>query len=181
MRIPFVTLLLLAPPLLSLPAGGLAAQGLAAPPSVPLLGHLVGRWSMTGTVRGKPAAYRLDADWTLQRRYVELHMVDARRTPPGYEARVLIGADTVPGRVIAHWLDNTGAAFSVPPGTGTARDDTLAIDFPYPDGAFHDRFVFDRRSDAWTFTLDAEVGTGGTSRFAEYRVTPRRPRAGARP
>src|SRR6185437_14329176 len=98
------TLLLLPPP-----AGtrSLVAQGAPAPPSAPLLEHLVGRWTMTGTVRGKPATYRLDAAWTLQRRYVELHMVDAVRTPPGYEARVLIGADTARGRVIAHWLDDT--------------------------------------------------------------------------
>jgi hypothetical protein len=175
MRHRFVTLLLLAAPLVAfgLPARQLAAQGPSAPPRVPLLERLVGRWTMTGTVRGKPASYRLDADWTLQHRYVELHMVDAMHTPPGYEARVLIGPDTSDGRVIAHWLDNTGAAFSVPPGTGAARGDTLVIDFPYPDGAFHDRFVLDRRTKAWTVTLDADDGKGGTSRFAEYHVSPR--------
>lgn len=171
MRLRFVTLLLFAAPatIFGL-AGRLTAQGPPAPPSVPLLERLVGRWTMTGTVRGKPATYRLDVDWTLQRRYVELHMVDATHTPPGYEARVLIGPDTAQGRVIAHWLDNTGAAFSVPPGTGEVRGDTLAIEFPYPDGAFHDRFVFDRRTNAWTVTLDADDGKGGTSRFAEYHV-----------
>lgn len=173
MRIPFVIQLLLATPPLAVLPSRLPAQSPPAPPSVPLLGRLVGRWTMTGAVRGKPVTYRLDVAWTLQRRYVELHMVDATRTPPGYEARVLVGPDTAKGRVIAHWLDNTGAAFSVPPGTGAARGDTLAVDFPYPDGAFHDRFVFDERSSGWTFTLDAEDGKGGTTRFAEYRATRR--------
>jgi hypothetical protein len=171
MRPRFVTLLLAMPALtIGLVSSPLKAQGPPAPPPVPLLERLVGRWTMTGTVRGEPASYRLDAGWTLQRRYVELHMADAMHTPPGYEARVLIGPDTAEGRVIAHWLDNTGAAFSVPPGTGTARGDTLTIDFPYPDGTFHDRFVFDRRAKTWIVTLDVDDGKGGTSQFAEYHV-----------
>jgi hypothetical protein len=57
---------------------------------VPLLERLVGRWTLTGQVRGKPAGYRLDADWMLQHRYVQLHMTDVRHTPAQYEARVFI-------------------------------------------------------------------------------------------
>jgi hypothetical protein len=171
MRRPLVTMALAAACLAGgdLGAGDLAAQA-PAPPRVPLLDRLVGQWAMTGSVRHRPVTYRLDAGWTLQRRFVELHMWDIKRTPPSYEARVLIGPDTAGGRIIAHWLDNSGAAYSVPPGRGAALGDTLTIDFPYPDGAFHDRFVLDRASDTWTFTLDAEDGKGGTSPFAEYRV-----------
>jgi hypothetical protein len=83
------------------------AQGAAAPPPMPPLERLVGRWTMKGTVRDQPVTYRLDAAWVLQRRFVELHMVDAEHTPAKYEARVFIGADTVKGGLLAHWLDTS--------------------------------------------------------------------------
>lgn len=151
-------------------ASPLVAQEPTAPPPVPLLERLIGRWTMTGTVRGEPATYRLDAAWVLQRRFVQLHMVDVRNTPPQYEARVFIGADTVPGRLLGHWLDSFGAAYSVPPATGVATGDSLTLDFPYPHGAFHDTFVYHAATDTWTIRLDAADGSGGWKRFAEYRA-----------
>jgi hypothetical protein len=134
-----------------------------------LLDRLVGRWLMAGTVRGQPATYTLDVSRVLQQRFVELHMQDVSR-PPAYEARVFIGVDSAGGRYIAHWLDNFGAPFSIPPATGAARGDTLELDFPYPDGAFHDTFTYDRAGDTWHFRLDAADGAGGWRRFAEYLV-----------
>jgi hypothetical protein len=67
---------------------------------------------MTGTVRARPVTYRLEAEWVLQHRFVELHMEDVEHTPPRYEARVF------------------GAAYSVPSATGTATGDSLTLDFP---------------------------------------------------
>jgi hypothetical protein len=134
-----------------------------------LLGHLVGQWQMSGTVRGHPASYTLDATRVLQGSFVELHMVDVNR-PPVYEARVFIGVDSAKGQYIAHWLDRFGAAYSVPHATGSARGDSLWLDFPYPSGAFHDTFVYDRRTDAWYFRLEAADSTGGWGLFAEYQV-----------
>jgi hypothetical protein len=125
---------------------------------------------MIGTVRGRPATYRLDATWVLQRRFVELHMVDVQHTPPQYEARVFIGPDTVSGRILGHWLDSFGAAYSGPPATGVASGDSLTLDFPYPSGAFHDTFVYDGTTDTWTIRLDAADGAGGWKRFATYRT-----------
>jgi hypothetical protein len=46
-------------------------------------------------------------------------------------------------------------------------------DFPYPTGAFHDTFVYDCATDAWTMRLDAADSSGGWTRFAEYRATRR--------
>jgi hypothetical protein len=141
-----------------------------------LLDRLVGRWRMTGSVRGRPAAYTLEAARVLQGRFVELHMVDDNR-PPGYEARVFVGADTAGGRVIAHWLDNFGAAYSVPHATGEVRGDTLLLAFPYPSGAFRDTFTYDSSADAWHFRLETADSTGAWRRFADYDVRRRRDRA----
>ncbi len=133
-----------------------------------LLQRLIGSWEMNGTVRGNPVTYRLEARRVLQNRFVELHMEDVS-TPPGYEARVFIGADST-GRIIAHWMDVFGAAFSIPPGYGAVRADTLEILFQYADGPFRDRFVYDRRDGTWHFRLDSGDATGAWKLFAEYRV-----------
>jgi hypothetical protein len=149
------------------------AQAPAAPPAVPLLDRLVGRWTVRGVVGSQPAQYQMDGTWTLQHRYVELHMQDVKHRPPEYEARVFIGADTVPGHVLAHWMDIFGAAYSVPPATGLVHGDSLLLDFPYPTGTFHDSFVLDRAHKTWKIRLDAADGKGGWKRFAEYQATPR--------
>jgi len=134
-----------------------------------LLDHLVGQWQMTGTVRGRAATYSLDAARVLQGSFVELHMVD-RAEPPAYEARVFIGVDTAGKRYIAHWLDRFGAAYSIPDATGSARGDTLELDFPYPSGAFRDTFAYDPRTDSWYFRLEAADSAGGWGLFADYQV-----------
>ena len=147
-----------------------AAPGKRAPTPAALdslLERFVGRWTMAGTVRGQPATYALEARRTLQGRYVELHMID-RHSPPGYEARVIIGVDSAGPRYIAHWLDNFGAAYSIPPATGTARGDTLELDFPYPSGAFRDTFVYDRAAVRWDMLLERADGHGGWTMFARY-------------
>jgi hypothetical protein len=151
----------------------LFAPAPGAPPAQPLLQGLVGHWTMKGKVGSKPVIYRMDATWTLQRAFVELHMVDVEHTPPGYEARVFVGPDTLRDRLVTHWLDNTGAAFSVPAGSGEIHGDTLTLDFPYPAGAFHDSFVLDRTRNVWSIRLDEVDGKGGWKRFAEYLASRR--------
>jgi len=134
-----------------------------------LLGRLVGRWTMTGTVRGKPATYTLDAARVLQGRFVQLHMTDVHQ-PPAYEARVFIGVDSAGGRYLAHWLDSFGAAYSIPPAVGEARGDTIVLTFAYPSGPFRDTFSYDRATDAWHFRLEAEDSAGRRTLFADYVV-----------
>lgn len=145
----------------------LAAQTPASTDS--LLERFVGQWAMAGTVRGRPATYALDVSRVLQGRYVELHMTDVH-LPPGYEARAFLGADTAGTGVIAHWLDNFGAAYSVPTATGAARGDTLVLNFPYATGAFRDTFVYDRTHDRWDMRLERADGSGGWTLFAQYEA-----------
>jgi hypothetical protein len=135
-----------------------------------LLDRLVGNWTVTGAVRGKPAHYAMTGARTLQRKYVELHMIDVAASPPAYEARVIIGQVEKPGTYIAHWIDAFGAQYSVPPGTGTERADTLFLDFPYPTGMFHDTFAYNRGADRWHFRLESADGKGGWTVFADYVV-----------
>jgi len=134
-----------------------------------LLQHLVGTWEMVGTVRGRPATYRLQATRVLQNRFVELHMEDVSR-PPAYEARVYIGVDSLAQRYIVHWLDNFGAGYSIPHAVGEERGDTIQFTFAYADGPFRDTFVYDRARSGWHFRLESGDSTGHLLLFADYQV-----------
>jgi hypothetical protein len=147
-----------------------AAAQAATPASMDsLLGHLVGSWRMAGMVRGHPAMYHLEAARVLQNRFVELHMKDVA-TPPQYEARVFIGVDSAGARYIVHWLDNFGAAFSIPHAVGQAAGDTIQFTFAYADGPFRDTFVYDRQQDRWHFRLESGDSAGAWRLFADYGV-----------
>jgi hypothetical protein len=135
--------------------------------AVTVLDNFVGTWTMSGTARGKPVAYDLEAKRILDGRYVELHMTDVQR-PPKYEARVFIGEDTVANHIIVHWLDSFGAAYSIPHGTGTISGDTLIFHVPYSDGDFRDTFVYHRENRTWSFLLESSDGHGGWKLFAQF-------------
>lgn len=152
--------------LVTLPAFG--QQGSAAQ-AERLLERLVGEWIMTGEVHGELVQYRLSARRVLNRRFVELHMIDVRQ-PAKFEARVFLGHDPDADRLIAHWLDSFGAAYSVPHGVGTASADTIRFEVPYASGAFRDTFVFDAQQGTWRFVLESNHRNGGWDLFAEYKV-----------
>jgi len=151
------------------PASSMSAQTATPAAMDSLLGRLVGRWSMTGTVRGQPVIYVLDARRVLGNRFVELHMTDVAG-PSGYEARVFLGVDSVGPRYIVHWLDRFGAAYSIPPAIGEARGDTVRFAFAYADGPFRDLLVYNRANDTWYFRLEAGASGDTWNLFAEYQV-----------
>jgi hypothetical protein len=134
-----------------------------------LLERLVGNWEMAGEVRGHPAIYHLEARRVLRGRFVELHMVDVA-TPPQYEARVFVGVDSAGSRYVVHWLDNFGAAYSIPHAVGHATGDTIQFTFAYADGPFRDTFAYDRQHDRWNFLLESGDSTGAWRLFADYDV-----------
>jgi hypothetical protein len=146
-----------------------AAQGSTATSMDGVLQRLVGSWRMVGTVRGRPASYRLQATRVLRGKFVELHMVDVAGSA-GYEARVFLGVDSAGPRIIAHWLDNFGAGYSIPHAIGAARGDTIQFTFAYPDGPFRDTFVYDRARARWHFRLESGDSAGAWRPFAEYQV-----------
>lgn len=148
---------------------GIQAQSAPTPAPNELLERLVGHWRMVGQVRGHPATYDLEAERILGGRFVELHMKDLAQ-PSQYEARVFIGEDTLPKRVLVHWLDNFGAAYSVPHGQGAISGDTVQFEIPYREMPFRDTFVFRRLDRTWIFRLEEGDGHGGWNPFAEYVV-----------
>ncbi|MCU0624621.1 MAG: alpha/beta hydrolase-fold protein, partial [Gemmatimonadaceae bacterium] len=130
------------------------------------LERLVGTWHLVGTVRGDSVAYYGTGRRILADRFVELHLLD-RAVPAAYEARIAIGADTARRRVLAHWLDSYGAAFSVPAGSGAVSGDTLQFTLAYTDGPFRDTFVFGRDG-GWTLHIESRDARGRWQTFARY-------------
>ena len=138
-------------------------------PRPPLLKQLDGEWLMKGDVLGKQVAYQLVAGPTLRARFTELHMRDTAQ-PPQYEARVFIGIDEESGDVIVHWMDDFGARYSIPHGTGRIDGSILQFTFPYADGPFRDTFEFDQRNGTWHFRIESGQPDGSWKHFARYEI-----------
>ncbi len=148
------------------PRTGAAQEG--TPPNAEadaVLERLLGVWVMRGHVMGDSVTYRLHVQRTLMGRFVELHMHDVS-VPSQYESRVFIGADTIAPQIIAHWMDSFGAAYSVPPGYGTARGDTLQFTIRYTTSVFHD--VLSANADGTWRLLITSQSAEGVSVFADY-------------
>lgn len=141
----------------------------AAPPSQ-LVDALVGRWRMTGTVRGRPVTYAAEGTRVLGGRFVDLHMIDATNDPPKYEARVSLGVDDRARELVAHWLDTFGAAPSRTLGTGRGDARGWVLTFPYVDGTFRDTFTFDPDGRRWTLLIEAAQPDGAWREFARYEA-----------
>lgn len=138
-------------------------------PRPPLLKQLDGEWLMKGDVLGKPVTYLLVAGPTLRARFTELHMRDLAQ-PPQYEARVFLGFDAESGELIAHWMDEFGARYSIPHGTGRIDGSILQFTFPYAGGPFRDTFEFDPRNGTWSFRIEAGKPDGSWKHFARYDI-----------
>ena len=134
-----------------------------------LLTALEGKWTMRGDVRGKPVTYAMQAQPTLQGKFVELHMRDVQ-VPAQYEARVFIGVDAATGAVITHWMDNHGAENSIPHATGQIVGDTLQFTFAYKHAPFRNTFTYNRAAGSWVFVLESQQPDGSWKHFARYQV-----------
>lgn len=134
-----------------------------------LLKALDGQWVMTGDVLGKPVTYDMVAAPTLHDTFTEMHMKDVQ-VPSEYEARVFIGVDPESQAVIVHWMDNFGAKYSIPYGTGQLSEDTIQFTIHYDDGPFRDTLSFHAEDRSWTFVIEGSQPDGSWKHFARYEM-----------
>ncbi|HHQ49352.1 MAG TPA: hypothetical protein ENK19_10790 [Acidobacteria bacterium] len=147
-----------------------ASSGEPPPLNDPFLDALSGRWTLRGTVMGKPVVNEIEARWVLGHRFLELHLTDTA-SPPQYEALIFLGREAKTGRYIAHWLDVAGAGPSKVLGSGTRSGDTLVLSFPYPGATFRDTFTLDRKTGTWTLLIESHPDGKPWSTFASYTAT----------
>lgn len=136
-----------------------------------LLQALDGHWVMKGDVLGKAVTYDMVAAPILHGTFTEMHMKDIQ-VPSEYEARVFIGVDPDGPRVITHWLDNFGAKYSIPHGTGHLSGHTIQFTIPYDDGPFRDTLTFHPEDRSWSFVIEASQPDGSWKHFARYEIRP---------
>lgn len=127
---------------------------------------------MKGDVLGKAVTYDMVAAAILHGTFTEMYMKDTQ-VPSAYEARVFIGVDPDGARVIAHWLDNSGAKYSIPHGTGQLSGNTIQFTIPYDDGPFRDTLTFHPEDRSWSFVIEASQPDRSWKHFARYEIRPK--------
>jgi hypothetical protein len=142
----------------------------------PLLGHLIGKWILRGTIDGKETTHDVVAEWVLDHEYVRLHEVSREKDARGqaaYEAIVFIGWDESSSQYACLWLDSTAGGGLTDPTIGHAKrsGDEIAFLFKTKGGSvFHTTFVYSTSTDTWQWLMDGEE-SGKLQPFARVRLT----------
>ena len=159
-------------------------QGAAPPPRATpsdpqhdLLDKLTGHWVMRGTIGKQETTHDLDAQWVLDKEYVQMHEVSREKDAAGkpqYEAIVYFVWDAKLGEYACLWLDTTGLATFPPAGVGHAKPERERIAFVFKDpdgGGTRNTFTYDRAKDEWSSAIDNESPKGLLTPFARLKLT----------
>jgi len=130
-----------------------------------LLDQLTGEWKLSRKIGNRLEENHVKAEWILNHQFLQIHMKDVK-SPPRYEALVLIGYDHAQGRYVVYWLDTFGGKFSEK-GTGTREGNSIQFVFQYPDGLLHNTFTWNAESRAWRSLIEQQDEQGRWSVFAE--------------
>jgi hypothetical protein len=129
----------------------------------PLLDRFVADWVLSGTMAGGDVVHDVTAEWVTGHQYLRFVELSREREDDGaraYEAIVIIGWDAKRERYACLWLDSTGGSGLVNGIIGYAArsDDRLAFRFDSDEFRFRTTFIYDRKRDAWDWTMDAVEG-----------------------
>jgi hypothetical protein len=165
--------LLFAVPAVVLCAGVVPAQ---APPEWhdELADHLAGVWKLEGQVLGREAHHELRAEWVLNHQFLVLHektAAGAPKTKSRYEAVWYFGYDAVSERYVLHLMDVFGARFSETLGYGVRDGNRIRFTFEYPDGPFHNTYVWHPETGTWEWRMEQKDKNGKWTPFAEFKLT----------
>ncbi|HZS45379.1 MAG TPA: hypothetical protein VFC63_09780 [Blastocatellia bacterium] len=143
-------------------------------PQSDLLDHLVGKWILKGTLGGKETTHYVDAEWVLNREYMRLYEVSQEKNPkgsPAYEAIIFIEQNPHTNEYTCLWLDSTegGGLSNGILGRGKPDGDKIPFVFNMKDEAYHNTFIYNRKTDTWQWTLDGEK----SGPFARLTLTKR--------
>jgi hypothetical protein len=140
-----------------------------------LMNHLVGRWTMVGTLGGKQATHEADVRWVLNREYVEFHETSRERGPDGgpkFEAIVFLAWYAKTSEFMCMFLDNTVGGGLSPEGIARGKPSGNAIPLIFTLSAhesLHTTFTYDPAADSWRMTID-DVTDGKAARFGDMTL-----------
>jgi hypothetical protein len=142
----------------------------------PLLEHMVGKWSLQGTIAGQETTHDINIEWVLAHQYLQIREKSHEKDAKGeaaYEAIVYIGWDQHARQYSCLWLDitNGGGLSAQAIGHAKRAGDQMAFLFKGGDGSlFHTTFAYDRKVDQWQWLMDAEEN-GKLQPFARLTQT----------
>src|ERR1043166_2775352 len=127
-----------------------------------LLDHMVGKWTLRGTIARKATVHQVDAGWVLNKGYVRLHEVSEEKDAegrPAYEAIVFISWNPKTREYRLLWLDTTENTGLRAEGIGRAQPNGNDIPFLLvePDSKFHTTMSYDPKSDSWKWLMDNDA------------------------
>lgn len=138
-----------------------------------LLEKLVGEWELEGSMGTIPLHHRLEARWTLNHQFLQLHYLDLRKeNPVPYESLTYVGFNDVEKRYVMLLLDVFGGRFAETVGLGTRQGHVITFEFEYPEGLMTQTLAFDPQRGAWRIDIRARQTDGTWVSFAEKRLTP---------
>ena len=153
------------------------AASASADESGALMDKLVGRWILTGTIAGQATVHDVEAEWTLQHKYVRITETSREagdNGAPAYEATIYVGWLESEHRYVCIWLDNTEVASGAITCSAHAARDAIPFEFRDAQGAlsFTNTFAYNRGADTWEWRMD-NINNGVAQTFGA--VTLRRP------
>lgn len=146
-------------------------------PQHALLDKMTGHWVLRGTIARQQTTHDIDAQWVLEKEYIQIHEVSREKDASGkpqYEAIVYVVWDPKVGEYACLWLDTTGLSTFSQAGVGRAKPagDSIAFRFTDPTGGVNTTFAYDRAKDAWSWSIDNDVN-GRITPFARVTLTRR--------
>ena len=138
-----------------------------------LLDHLAGRWTLQGTIAGKPTVHDIDSEWVMGHQYLRFHEVSRDLDPqkhPAYEATVFIGWDGDLKQYACVWLDTYGDVSPVSLANAKRDGNQIQFLFKDKDSLFHTTFAYSVANDSWEMNMDSEE-KGVLSPFARTTLT----------
>lgn len=166
-------LFLLAVGILERPVGLQAQEPLDGPTRIfkdDLLDNLVGNWKLKREIQGRTAENSVTVAWVLNHQFLQIHMKDVKK-PATYEAMVFVGYDNTSERYVVHWLDVFGGRFSETLGYGKRSGNSIKFVFEYPDGPFHNTFIWTPETKGWRFLMEQKNKNGTWGVFAQDTLT----------
>jgi hypothetical protein len=152
------------------------AFGQAPQPVGPLEDQLIGHWVLEGILGGKQTTHDVDAQWVLNREYVQIHEISREKKADGspqYEAIIYVAWDERRHEYSCLWLDSTETADFRRLIIGHAKPEPNKIPFilDYSKGeTFHNTFSYDKGIDSWEWLLEDHKGDK-IDRFGQVRLT----------
>ncbi len=140
-----------------------------------LLGKMVGKWVLKGTIGKRTTTHDVTAKWVLNEEYVEIHETSREKDTKGkarYEAIVYVVWDRKGGQFDCLWLDTTGVSTFAPSGIGHGKQDANRILFRFGDrnDGIETTFSYDGKHDSWAWNID-NLDHNKVSPFARLVLT----------